>query len=72
MLLAVAALLLQPLAIPQNLLAPVAALAANTGADSPSVAVAPSVRPRVSAATPDVASAASTTPLFVPEFEVSA
>ena len=57
MILAVAALLLQPLAIPQNLIAPVATLASSASADSRSAS--------------QPADAAPADPLLLPEFKVS-
>jgi hypothetical protein len=56
MILAFAALLLQPLAIPQNLIAPVATLASSAGADSRSAS--------------QPADAAPAEPLLLPEFKV--
>ncbi len=61
MLLAVAVLLLQPLAVPQNLIVPVTTLASSVGADSRSASAATTSKP----------TAAAPGGLLLPEFDTS-
>ena len=75
MLLAVAALLLQPLAVPQNLITPVATLASDARSASPSMTAAPAAAPAESPANsslgPNPAGSSPAGPLLIPEFDTA-